>query len=274
MNQQYKVIINTQIDRDATSRSLTDCQIYLSRPIEGNQYDIEIGVRKVSIPNTAYPFHPTENRLYYRYHLDGPDEVFYIELDPYRTYDEVSDVVAGMNAGFTANNHDLTASVDANTSKIHITNDSIYKVRLLGSYIYEGSSQSGVVLGNQANTKLGFTQDLTNEVMMPDDVVSGASLPRLIYTQCYHLVSNLGDASITETPSPFENPRVLCTVLNTANWGEIINKEFINDDMLTFNYSRDISSFQLTLLDDQFRTVDLNGSPIVVELEYRLLPRR
>lgn len=274
-NQQYKILINTLLDRDATSNSMSDFRVYLKRPISTNQSNFTLGVRKVSIPNTAYPFHSTESKLYYLYDLNGVNTMNTVSISSTRKYDDMTELVNELNSGFTSNGHNIVATVNSNSKKLSITNNEALKIRIVGSYLHEGDSVNGTTLNDQANSKLGLTQDLTSEgILIQGQVVEGASIVRLVYTQVYHLVSNeLGDNDLVSTPSPFDNPRILCSILNDKSWGDIITKEFIDEDMLTFEFSNSVSQFDITLVDDQLRTVDTQGSPLIIELEYQYIKR-
>lgn len=76
---------------------------------------------------------------------------------------------------------------------------------------------------------------------------------------------------MTTTPSPLDNPAIICTVHNTAPFGTLLSVSFRDDEIMWFEFRTDISQFDLTLVDDQFRSVDLNGSPIYVEFEWAYL---
>lgn len=132
-----KICVNSAIDRDLTSSSTTDMTVFLSQSIQVGRGKVGLGVKKMTIPNLAYTFHPTENTLWY---VTSPDisgwQLKSIEINTNRVYIEPSHLITELNAKATANGDDISFSYDATTAKISLFNNEAYAIGVIPDYIY------------------------------------------------------------------------------------------------------------------------------------------
>lgn len=262
-----KILINTYLDSDITSNSLTDCKIYL----QYNQIQIPRGkkcylaVSYIKFYGTQYTFKPTQNTLYYVYDVLGTPEVRSIEFDTTYDYSTIANIITFMNNSQS----DITFATDTTASyKLKYTNDlSGISIRLCG---YDETEVAGTILYNNCGKRLGCASDMSSSSYNLAGAAS-AVLPKIyqiVPTVQYHLASSLAETDSYITPSPNENPRLLLSNIPSSSFGSSIYQSYSRDDRYYHIIESRVDNFTLTLLDDSYEAVNLNGSTMIVELTY------
>lgn len=270
MQDSKSITINTLIDRDPNaSSSETKCKIYLSQPVQGSGR-LSIACSKVVIPSTNYTFHPTENLLWYVLDPAGTPSLKYVSIPTDKAYPDAEELASDLTAEITSQNgDDILVEYLEYERRLKFTNNTGGTMRFISNYFYE-TSFGGQAIGSHANEKLGLIGDLSGQSISNSASYTATGVPRLISTLAYHVVSRqLGDSNLTTTPSRFDNPSIIATVLNGQPFGGIVKEEIPQEDWLWLKFnSTNLSSFDIEVVDDQYRSLDFNGAGVILELRY------
>ena len=265
MRQKYKIAINSEIDREPNS-SRDNFRTFLSRPVSNFNREIQVGLRKAVIPNTAYTFHPNDNYLWYV--LDGT--VKNIQLDTQRVFSDGEQLAEHLTNLFGENNDTgITVEQNENSKKLVFSNSSGVDLRLVSDFIYE-TEVNGTSIFNHSNVKLGLIDDMSNTIISDGQSYSPSGIPRLVSTFVYNILSKgLVSNTVTTTPSPNDNPHILASLLNNKGYGDLLTIHLADDEIFWFNV-KSLNSFDIIITDDQYRPISLNGGNVYLELEYQL----
>lgn len=253
------LFINSSLDKQPVN-SNSEWSSYMANPFDFTQYDnIQVGLKNVQFPNTAYNFSELNNRIYYEKRADSEAEITttYFSIPTDEHYENMTDFITELNSITSQSNLNFDFSFNATTKKISVHNQTGGQLRMLSSYIFENQP-------NSANGRLGLS-DNTGEWLENDIEQTFPNMPKLIRTNCYYLCCDIIDKD-SYVPNPYLHPLILAKV-STSNFGELINEKYDNMRFVSVS-DRTIDKISFFLLDDELLKVDLNGSNITLELEF------
>ncbi len=241
----FEFYINSSINKQSTDTS-SNWTTYFNSVLLQPDANYEIGVSSVQIPNTAPQFHDTEKTFTIN---DGTDDLNFT-LDNSIIFSNTADLVTYLNS--LVNISGFTFSVDDSTKKLKANNQSTESITLLNSLFF---------------TKLGFGND---------DFVINASSDKLALYFC-SLISTARYYVICEeiknnsyAGENYKNWSILCSVNVNVAIGSYVNLQSNNNiyfHQLKPNGS--INNLSFRVVDDKFRTVDLNNVGVMLSLIMR-----
>lgn len=261
-----RVIINSEIDADLASNSLTDFEVFLSKPIQVEHGEmLRLGLKRVIIPTTIYTFHTEENTVYYI--IDNT--LHQIQLNTERVFLDGEELEAHLNTLLEQNGHsNLNFSFSQSSNKLTFTNNSNNEVRLLSDNLFE-TEYNGTTLFNNAIARLGFYSDLRDFPLQNGEGLEADGVIRLMPTKVLHITSDLiGDRDITTSPNPNYSFSVLNSVMNNVSYGGLLTKSYAKEDMLYFDITSTITRIDIQIRDDKYRIINNHGAGCYLEFEY------
>lgn len=265
-----KVIINSNLDREPGGTS-SNFQVYLSRPLEAHRGRVKIGLRKAVIPNTAYNLHVSESILWFVQNPDTQNELLdSIQVDVDRIYQDSNDLADEVNARLDAKGYDdLVCEVNELTGRLRFRSTDNNTYRLIGDYIFE-LEYNGVPLFNHINRRLGIVEDTRGTLIDSNGTwYQATGLPKLVNTLVYHVTSGqLGNEYNTTTPSKFDNPKIIMTMMNNVPYGFNNTQIYDDSEMFTVVLQDGLNEFDIQIRDEEYRIVDLKGANVYLEFDY------
>jgi hypothetical protein len=197
--------------------------------------------KSITFSNTIYNINSYNNTLIYEYPITTPQFPQYNTIQiPHGSYN-VSTFITAFNAAQS----DITIADNLLTKKFAFT--SIANTKILAS-----STLSRI---------LGITADTAASTSYNSDQIYN-----FIYTYMVHVVSSdLAEPDNAITSSQ-KKKAVIASIPLDVGYGFV---KFLDETTDTSDYSvfqghKNLSSISLTLVDDQFRPIDMNGSDYIV----------
>ena len=185
------------------------------------------------------------------------------QIDINRFFPDGSSFISYINSALATAGHNLVFSYSTSTAKLTLTNNTVSRIRLIGSYRYSDRLDTAF---NNVIDRLGFIQNTAGVVVAPAGTITGQGILRLLRTSCYYLTCNLLSARYRQSvvPNPYNNPNILARI-TAGNFGTLSQLQFAQT--MTYGIgSNDILGLMFSLLDDELLPIDLAGSPITLSL--------
>lgn len=265
---EFKVYINSNIDRRPNDTT-DNWETYFEGqgvPINGK---VQISVSEIEFPNVAPTFPFYTSRLYYVRDVGGADELKYIEIDFNKIYRTIDNVVDELNLKFQSNGDIIEVSNNTDYNKLSITNNTPEPIRIVSSSIYRDLTDLGV--SNTINERLGFTQNLTNEVLQPlGGIITASSSIRMLRSHCYYLtLQEINDHPVIPSNNfpDGKNRNVICRI-TASNFGTLSQLYFPQSFTYELQQSN-LRRLRFQVLDDEYQAVDLEEHPVSFSLELK-----
>jgi len=241
----FEFYINSSINKQLTDTS-SNWTTYFNPVLLQADSEYEIGVSSVQVPNTAPQFH--ENEKAFSIH-DGTTNQNFI-LDNTIIFNDTKDLITYLNS--LVNISDFSFLLDESTKKIKVDNQTADNITLLNSPFF---------------AKLGFGND---------DFIINASTDRMALYFC-SLISTARYYVICEeiknnsyAGENYKNWSILCSINANVGIGSYINLQ--NNYDIYFHRLKpngSINNLSFRVVDDKFRTVDLNNMGVMLSLIMR-----
>lgn len=257
-----RIYINSEFDRDTQTQSRTDFSVFLQENIHMNRKTKMVGLSKAIIPNTLYPFHSGNNKLYF-YTSSGQTTAQSVAMDVTKNYNSITEVANELSSLFSSYN--IAFNVSPNGDRLEVKNN-----RASGSYFefVEGTDGAGNSLNEDVYPRIGMVTSTDFAVITPGNTHELTGIPRLGGTLCFNVSSRtLVDQVKSITPKKHTNHNILCSIPNNAQFGNFLIYEPDANSIIKHRVTQDFTEMDFQILDDNFRVVDLNGSNIWLELE-------
>lgn len=275
------VHINGQRDRLISDGTGTRFSVPLSKIIENNSYSAKyykIRLADIQIPNSAYTFGIEQSFLFFEEYQSGVNPntennatktEFFIRIDTARIFVDGASLVAHLNQKLTDAGKPLQFTFNAQDGKLTLVNLSTTQYfRLIASYRYEDRFD---IIFNDANDKLGFTQDTRKVYIAPNSSLKALSLINLIRSNFYYIIcENLSfqenNNNIPREDSQGNNNLQILARISSQNFGQI--SQFFYPNNLNFKITENtVNRFTFDIKDQDFYSVDLNFSAVTMCLE-------
>ena len=268
-----EIYINSYLDRlvdelESSSKRFTalfDKEIRVF-PDEKN---ITLKLGSIELPNILYNFSFVSSRLWIVDNVSDPEAATleFIEINTERVYVNPEELIDELNSLIIA--HPTLSNIEFNyidnEKKITITNNAGHDIRLVSSFRYQDTN-NGVTF-NDMNDRIGFTQDLRNTIISHNQTLKAQGLVKMLRTNCFYLTCDNISSSFNQNiiPNPKINPRILAR-LSTSDFGTLSQLSFASQVDFNITNEGSIRSMTFSLLDDEFREVDLDQFPITFSL--------
>ena len=261
MNKDYLIHINSMVDREPIDLYTTSWTTYLSNPIKTMNGKVKMIVKDIELPNLFYTFGSAEYVLYVIVDPSGTPSTKTYTLSLTRNYTDGSTLATALTTLCVADS--LVFTFDSTTSKLTMTNNNASSVRMIGSYRY--SDELTTALSNIVD-KLGFTQDLTNEIVTASGTLVAESPLRLLRSNCYYLTCDVISSytSQSRVPNPYSHPNIFARVSGN-NFGYLSSFQYTNEIMLN-TQEKVLDRLHFELLDDQLYNLYATNVPITITL--------
>ena len=258
-----RLLINSKLDRDING-SNSDFIVYMDESLNPGSNHFMIGLKKVSLPNTVYTFHFKDSYLWYLY--DGT--LYNIKIPTNEVIEDGTQLASTLKDLFGVNGHSIDVNFNDTTNRLQFTNNSSVDIRIVSSNLYE-TTVNGQDIVNSCNDKVGLIEDLTNNVITPSVTYEAKGVPKIISSSVFHITSKtLGNYKQSILPKQQSNQQfILYTLLNTAGFGNIIQKDIERDDVKWMEVDETLDKIDIQLRDEDYRIIDLNGANVILELE-------
>ena len=252
-----------------------DFRVFLDDSIDSGKENIRIGLKKVSIPNTAYTFSEYNNWLYYSLNLDGAEEVKKVELPTDKVFEDVEEVAQELQQALQDKGDNITVDLIEDEYKLQLTNNTEEDEFRIINPVYEpfvlSEGEFHVDIKFTATHKLGFTEDTRGEwIEANGGTYKAPGIAKIINTSIYYITSRtLGDSLRTITPQHEKMEfQMIGSVLNRVGFGNIHQKVFDEESIIFFDMGSGLNGFDVQILDEHYNPINLNRANVVLEFIY------
>eukprot|EP01138_Halocafeteria_seosinensis_P007153 gb/GECG01007314.1/.p1 GENE.gb/GECG01007314.1/~~gb/GECG01007314.1/.p1 ORF type:complete len:261 (+),score=35.30 gb/GECG01007314.1/:1-783(+) len=240
----------------------------LDDAVGGHRQKAQIGVAKAIIPNTAYPFNDKNNKLYFydsasattATSLSISTKTLFQDLQGFA--DHLTDLAD--NAGFSG----LTFDVDSDSQRIIVDNATGSQIRFLKT----DTDIDGNDLPDKANERVGLIASADFDPIADATTKTLTGLPRIASTLVYNISSkSIVDSRKVISPNEEITPSALVSIPNSVSFGDFLIYSPERNSIVFHPVDASLSEFDIELLDDNYRDMNLNGSNIYLELLMEIL---
>lgn len=273
-----ELFVNSYIDRiteengDATEQFTVTLNDESKRiGLLAGESKMRIKVFSLEIPNVLYNFSQIESRIFFVWDVDGGNTVEEIQIDTERVYASATDLINQLNQKITdhATLTDLVFSYNDSTKKITLTNDSTVKVRLISSFRY--ADTESIITFEDMNDRLGFSQELTNTIVGPNESLEGEGWLKMNRTSKYHLALRQQGGYFNQSIIPSSNlsERIICSV-GAGAYGSLSTLNYVSSFAYQMPSTGTIDTLTFRLLDDEFRPIQMRNYGITMTIHFEI----